>query len=58
MKVDPKGYDETNPNTQLVLQKLRQIYHQKIRPVEKKFHYADLRRHVMSGNDRRDASSL
>lgn len=46
---DAHAYEENNPQTQQVLQKLRQIYHQKIKPVEKKFHYADLRRHVMSG---------
>lgn len=49
LRPDPHGYDDNSQSTHEVLQSLRQIYHDKIRPLEEHFHYADLQRHVMSG---------
>lgn len=49
LRPDPYGFDDNSQSTHQVLQTLRQIYHEKIRPIEEHFQYADLRRHVMTG---------
>lgn len=49
LRPDPLGYDDTDPNIKAVQKELRAIYQNMIRPVEKQFRYADLRRHTMSG---------
>lgn len=50
MMVMVMGYRARLDRETRTLATLRDIYHQNIRPVEMQFHYADLKRHILSGS--------